>query len=215
VAQVAEYIERLEEAVATEEDFADSREKIAKDANTLIVLALALGIHDTDNPHKAGAGSLMKAAAEMAGVEDFAAATTALAAVKAAAIATDNPGEELEWKKVAALPELMKKVPTVNTRLKSYMRSESRFDSKIDDLAGLSATLAVIGQSAMADTEATENAEQVVQWRAFCTQMRDAAGALNAAIHAEDFAAATAANTRLQKNCEDCHAIFHIEEDEP
>ena len=38
----------------------DGREKIGKDANTLIVIALALGLHDQENKYKADAGAVIR-----------------------------------------------------------------------------------------------------------------------------------------------------------
>lgn len=213
VSQVEYYVGRLEDAVETEAGFTDSQGKIAKDANTLIVIALGLGLHDQDNVHKAAAGTLMKAAQDLAAAKDFAAAKAAVAAVKAAAASQEAAGGQLKWERVASLHELMEQVPLVNTKLKRYI-SGSRFASKADDTAGYTAVIAIIGQAALADTHEAKTDEQVQQWLGFSAQMRDAAGAVNAAIHAQDEPAAGAAMERLQQSCEDCHAVFHKEEEE-
>lgn len=209
VGQVAYFVERVTEAVETEEEYADSQDKIAKDANTLILIALALGLHDQDNKHKAAAGTLMKAAQDLAGAGDYAAAKAAVEAVEAAAASEEASDVELKWEKVASLHELMEQVPTVNTNLKRYIR---RFDSSADRIAGYSATIAVIGQGSMPNVAETEAPDKGDEWVEFSIQMRNAAGAVNAAVHALDKEAAGVAMDALQQSCDDCHAVFHQEE---
>jgi len=199
-------------AVATEQEYKDSEGKIAKEANTLVLIALALGLHDTDNKHKASAAALMKAAQELAAAKDYASAKKAVEAVKAAAEGKGAAAPAaLKWEKVAALPELMKQVPMVNTKMKRYLKG-SRFKSNAKDTAGFSAVLAVVAQGSMADTSEAKSEEQVKQWYGFCAQMRDAASELNKAIRAGDQSAADAAMKKLTQSCDDCHAVFHKEE---
>lgn len=214
VGQVAEYIKRLEKTVETEEEFNDSQEKIAKDANTLIVIALALGLHDENNKHMGAAPLLVKQAQQLAAAADYASARRAVASVKGTAAGLSSPyAAELKWEKVASLEQLMKKVPAVNTKVTMYLRTQKRFKSKAESLGGLTAALAVIAQGSMANTEEAKTPDEVAKWYGFCAQMRDAAGALNAATHAGDYDAAKAANVELQQSCKDCHAIFHPEEE--
>ena len=117
---------------------------------------------------------------------------------------------ELKWEKVAALPELMKEVPLVNTKLKRYIKPE-KFKKKAKDTAGYTAVIAAIAQGSMADTSATKSPDQVTQWYKFSAAMRDNAGALNAAIHKGDQPAAASAMKKLAQSCDDCHAVFHPE----
>ena len=63
----------------------------------------------------------------------------------------------------------------------------------------------------MADTHEVKNPDDTQKWYDFCTTMRDAAGQINSAVHAQDFDAATAAMERMQTNCDDCHAVFREE----
>jgi hypothetical protein len=205
--QTKEYIKDLEKVVASEEDYKDGQEKIAKDANTLAVIALALGLHDEPNEYKESAASLIKAAQEVAAAKDYASAKKAVDAVKAAATTKDAGGTTLKWEKVAALPELMKQVPLINTKLKLKMKGKN-FKKKAKDTAGYTAVLAAIAQGAAADTSATKNDEQVKQWQQLSAAARDLAGQLNAAIHKGDEAAAVKAMEDLNKSCEDCHAVF-------
>ena len=211
VAQVAEQIESLEETLAEEGDFADSTDTIARDAASLTVIALALGLHDEDNPHKGNAAALIAASQALAQAGDLAAAKAALTAVKAAAASTETTAADLKWEKVASLAALMQKIPSLNTPLKSSLRTAARFAPKAESLAGKTATIAVIAHASVANADETEKPDAVEQWQTFCEQMRDAAAAYNAAAHAKDFAAAKAANDDLQASCTACHEVFHTE----
>ena len=79
------------EVVPVAELHADLREqadfdeaKVAKLSNTLMLMAIGLGVHDSDNAYKANAGAIFKAAEELAKAKGFAAAKTGVDAVKAA-----------------------------------------------------------------------------------------------------------------------------------
>lgn len=212
VNQVDYFVQRLDRAVEVEEDYLDSAGKIAKDSNTLIVVALALGLHDQENKYKSRAGALMQASAGVAAATEYAAAKKAVAAVKAAAAGQGPPNANLKWEKVASLKQLMEQVPLIESRLKRGLKP-SRFEKQAEKSAGYSAVIAVIGHGAMADTSAAKNGQEIAKWKGFCVQMRDAAAAVNAAVHAKDLEATTAAMTNLSKSCDDCHAVFHEEEE--
>ena len=174
--QVGQYIKAMKSVVADEQEYKDSEGKVVRDASTLAVIALALGLHDQDNKYKANAGALMKAAQDVAATKDYDSAKKAVAALEAvAAKEGGKAGGELKWEKVAPLPELMKQVPMINTKLKLYVKGTS-FKKKAKDIAGYSAVIAAIAQGTIADTSATKNAEQVKLWQKFSEAMRDDAG---------------------------------------
>jgi len=209
--QVEFYLDRLQDAVESEEEYKDSETRLAKDANTLIVIALALGLHDTDNKYKEAAPALMKAAQELVEVKDYASAKKGVAAVKAAAAGEEKMTAKLEWKKAYSLGKLMKQVPLINTRLKRSLRGR-RFKSKAKDTAGYTAVLAVIAQASLVDTHEVKNPSEIEKWYKFCADMRDTAATVNAAIRAGDEDAAAAAMEKLAKGCDECHEVFHPEE---
>ena len=60
--QAEYYVKELENSVADKNDYNDNQEKLVKDANTLAVIALALGLHDQPSKYQAQAGALIKAA---------------------------------------------------------------------------------------------------------------------------------------------------------
>lgn len=215
VAQVAAYVEDFEEAVQSEEEYKDSAEKVAKYANTFILLALALGIHDGDNPFKAAAPAMLKAAQDLAASKDFASAKAGVAAVRAATTSTEGDPAGLKWGHLASLPELMKAVPLINTRMKRPLRSESRLEKGAADMAGYAAVLAVIAQGSLDSCGDTEKPNEVGQWQSLCVEMRDKAAAVNTTVRKfrqapspEGFEATKVAVEALNQSCEACHAVF-------
>jgi len=210
VRQLERYVEGLEKIVADEEEYKDGKEKIAKDANTLIIIALALGLHDEPNKYQAHAGAIMAAANRLAATIDRDSALKAVAVLREAVAGKHKVQKELHWGKAASLPELMKQVPLLNTRLKRYLKGE-RFKSKARDSAGLTAVIAAIAQGSLADTSQAKDAEQAQKWYNYSVAMRDSAGELNAAIRKGDEAAAAEAMKKLTQSCDDCHTVFHPE----
>jgi hypothetical protein len=208
--QVREYIKEIETTLADEQEYKDSEGKIGRCSNTLAVIALCLGMHDEDNQYKTRAPALIKTARELASAADYQSAKKAFEAVKAAAEGKIPADGDLKWEKVASLPDLMKQVPNINTKLKRNIKG-AKFKSKAKETAGYTAAIAAIAQGSMADSGAAKNPQQINQWYGFSAQMRDAAGAVNAAIHAGNEPAAAEAMQKLAKSCTDCHTVFHPE----
>ncbi|MEN6405171.1 MAG: hypothetical protein ABFC77_01745 [Thermoguttaceae bacterium] len=208
VRQADHYVKELNDAVACESEYKDSASKLANTSNALVVIALTLGLHNQPNPYQASAASVMQAARAVAEAKDFSSAKKAVSQLNAAAEGKVQAAGELRWEKVASLPELMKQVPLVHTRLKAKIKG-NKFRTKAAETAGYTAVLAAIAQGTMADTSAAKNAAQEKQWRQFSANARDAAAAVNAAIHRADPKAADAAMKKLNQSCEDCHAVFH------
>jgi hypothetical protein len=208
--QVQNYIKEIETTLADEQEYKDSEGKIGRCSNTLAVIALCLGMHDEDNQYKTRAPAIIKTARELAAAADYQSAKKAFDAVKAAAEGKLPARGDLKWEKVASLPDLMKQVPNINTKLKRNIKG-AKFKSKSKDTAGYTAAIAAIAQGSMADAGAAKNPQEINEWYQFSAQMRDAAGAANAAIHAGNEPAAAEAMQKLAKSCTDCHAVFHPE----
>ena len=208
--QADKYIRKLEKAIVDDDEFQYIQEKIAKVSNTLVVIALALGLHNEPNKYQDRAGALIQAATLLAVVENMEEAKKAVAVVREAADGKRESDLELKWGRTASLPELMKQVPTINTKLKRYIKGK-RFKSKAKLTTGYTAVIATIAQGSMADTSEAKDAEQARQWFEFSVAMRDSAGALNAAIHKGDEPTAAKAMKKLAQSCNDCHAVFYPE----
>lgn len=206
--QMGNYLKDLGKVAASEEEYKDAEPRLPKDANAVIVIALSLGLHDQDNKYKQNAPAIIKAAKELAAAKDYAATKKAIAALEEAAAGKGAAGGELKWEKQASLPELMKAVPVINTKLKGYLKG-SRFKSKAKDSQALTATIAAIGQASESDHSVAKSPDEIAKWQAFCVQMRNAAGKLNKSIHDGDEKAATDNMDKLTASCDDCHAVFH------
>jgi hypothetical protein len=209
--QMDSYLDRLSEALASQSDYDEAKQsRVLKDANTLAALALVLGMHDEPSKYRDSAPAIIKGAQTLADKnEDFAAAAKALADIKQSAAGSGKTGE-LVWGDVAALSSLMKQVPVVNGGLKRSL-DPARFKKLSKGAAEQSATLAALAQAAIFDTSAVADPSDEGRWKEFCIEMRDAAGAVNAAAHALDQPAAAAAHKRLAKSCDICHAVFRKE----
>jgi hypothetical protein len=208
--QADQFIKELDKSVASEDDYKEAVDKIAKDSNTLIVIALALGLNDQDSKYKKSAGAIVKAAQDVAAAKDYASTKKAVGAVKDAADGKGDAAGELKWQKVASLPELMKQVPLINTKLTMKIKGKN-FTKKKKETAGYTAVLAAIAQGTKADTSVAKGDEQVKQWQKFSEAARDNAGALNKIINDGDEKAVAGALKKLNQSCEDCHAVFKPE----
>jgi hypothetical protein len=152
---------------------------------------------------------LAAAAQRLAKAKDFAEAKAAYGQVKAAAAGQASEGAKPSWNvKVASLGQLMKQVNVTNTQMRRGLR---RLDRLGDESARHAAVLAVIAQASMIDTHEVKNPADLGKWYQWCADMRTAAAAVNAAAKAKDQKATEAAVARLQRSCDDCHAVFQHE----
>lgn len=206
--QLDSFVQKIAEDLATEADYGDDQKsRVTKDAHTLAVLALVLGMHDEENALKPSASAVVTAAGKLAAAAgDFKQATAALAEVKQA-IAGAQGVEKLEWKPVADLSQLMKQVPIVNNNLRRTVTGK-RFKQSLDASAGQAATLAALAQASSFDTSYCDSKDAEAKWARLCGEMRDDAAAVQAAIRKGDQAAATAGLEKLAKTCDSCHHTF-------
>jgi hypothetical protein len=209
VAQADKLAETLDTDTATEEAFKDADTNIARNANLLALTAVALGLHDQDNKYKPNAGAVYEAATKLAAAKGFAAAKPAAAELKAATEGKGKAGasQQLKWSDAPALTLLWPQAESLKTNLPT----DKTYKKRLKNAPRNSATIAVIGQAAVLMPE-TKTPEETKQWIDFAVEMRDAAAALNAAAHAKDEKAVVAARDKLDKNCNDCHAVFRKEE---
>ncbi len=210
-AQMEQYLQDLQKAVENEENFKDAKGRLPKDANTLIVLALALGLHEQPNKYQKAAPALMAAAKELASAKDLASAKKAVESLVGAAAAQGDPST-LKWEKVATLHYLMEAVPLISNKIRDSSLTPARLEKRAKEYAGYAAVLAVIAQASLPHADETEKPTEVEKWQQFCLQMRAAAGELNAAIRAKNPEAALQANAKLRQSCDDCHAVFHTKQ---
>lgn len=206
--QVDFFIGRVTEALSDPAEFPGARQsRTLKDANTLAVLALVLGQHDEAHALKASMPALLDGARQLAAAdEDYAKAQAAFELIQAARTGK-SAGGEIKWNKSASLPLLMKQVPLVHAPLKRGVDG-SRLARNAKQAAGQSATLVAIAIASQLDDSYAKSPEQVTAWNDCCVEMRDAAGEVNSAVHAQDAARVSTGMKRLQQSCDACHAKF-------
>ncbi|MCC7084000.1 MAG: hypothetical protein IT427_03210 [Pirellulales bacterium] len=211
LAQVDYYIKRDSQALASQEEFdGAAKSRLRKDANTLAVLGLALALHDDENRLKAHAGEFVHSAQLLAKAGDFESAVAAFDELKKALSGEGSPAEKhlAAWEKVADLSQLMKQVPTINAGLKRGVSTPARLEKSKHEAAGHAAVLAAIAQASISDTHEVKDPADLEKWYQCCAEMRDAAGQVNAAVHAGDHAKTTSAMLRLANSCDTCHQSF-------
>jgi hypothetical protein len=211
VYQMDKYIALMEKGTADEASYKEDLAEgvVSQTGSTMVLLAVALGLSDQDNKYKANAGAMAAACQKLAVAADYAATKQAVAGVVAAAKGEGKGTVELKWSRLADLPALMKQVPKINNnQLRPSLR---KLDARAKDAGASSATLAVIAQGAMANVAETVKPKESQQWFAFCTEMREAAAAVNASARVKNAKAVSEAMDRLQESCDHCHAIFKEE----
>jgi hypothetical protein len=209
LAQVDFFLARASESLSDPARFDLAKQsRTAKDANTLAALALMLAMHDEKFAEKPAMASLLRASGKLAAASDnYEQASAALVALKRARSGSGEPGAAAKWEKVASLPALMKQVPLVHSGLKRAVDGDRLARLKAQS-SGQSAALAAIAQASMLDAQYAKTPAEATKWRERCAEMRDAAGSVNAAIHAQDAARVAAGMKRLFQSCESCHAAF-------
>ncbi|MGO8688172.1 MAG: hypothetical protein ACLQLG_00925 [Thermoguttaceae bacterium] len=210
VRQADKYVAAIVENVATEDAYNDSKEDLARQANTLVVIVWALGQYDRNGKYQ-DLEPILAAAGDLAAAKDYHSASGAAGRLKTAIGRMPEAPVTPPATPPASLAQLMKEVPIINTKLKRDIRDE-RLKARAKETAGYSAVLAAIGQGSDGSKEAAKTPEQVAQWHKFCLELRDAAVAANRGIHAGDPQATATAMAKLAASCDDCHAVFHKEE---
>ncbi len=212
IAQVDNYVDQFATAVASADEFEKNNTKLRRDANTLVVIALGLALHDADHRLKSQAPAIVTAAQALAKAKDFDTAKSAVAAVQEAVRGTAPAGGPVKWERAASQGQLMKQVTFLANKLRRGAKPGPRFEAQADENARAAAVLAVIAQGVMADTHDVKDPSQTPQWYQYCGEFRDAAGALNGALHQRNAEAASAALTRMEQSCTTCHKVFRKEQ---
>lgn len=208
-AQLADFIEKVEEALSEEEEYGEEQQQtVARNAATISAIGLVLAMHDEESDLKPAGGALIAAGEKLAaGVADFAAAKAALGEIQAI-VESPAEGDKVEsWRPAGDLAQHMKQVPIVNNNLRLAVTGR-RFDRTLDRSAGLAASLATLAQVSRADTTYCADEEAIQEWQAICDKMRDASSEVRTAVRAKDQAAATKALDAIVVTCDECHHKF-------
>jgi len=209
--QVQVFLDRIKEDLQSESNYHEaSVQRVVRDANTLAVLALVLGQHDEANRYQASAPVILQRALTLAHkAQDYAAAKAACTDLLTAANAP-APSNDLQWKCVGDIVELMHQIPKLNTNLRKQVRSEKveKFEAARGESAGLAATIAAIAHVSLFDESYCSDQSDRTSWIELCGMMRDAAYDVNQAVRRGDQPGAIELLKPLQRTCDDCHAQF-------
>lgn len=221
VSQVSAYVERIEKHVDDLDGsprFVEDADVLFRDANTLAMIALALGLAEDDNPYKKSAPAIVHAALQLEKVKNFDQAGQALAALKKSLTAEGAAGMKtvpLRWDaKIGSLGPMMKAVPNINTLVKRNLRTEPMLKRGVKRVTAGSAVLAVIGQGSLPVAADTIKPTAVKQWKQQCEIFRDASLGLNRAAREYEagkgsFEDVQNAYETLSDTCDMCHKIFY------
>jgi cytochrome c556 len=209
--QVDYHVERIGQSLDSARYSEATQSRVAKDASVLIVLFMALGLHDEESAVKAAAPRLVELSEELVtSATDQDKAKAVYQELTAAMNGGASGGRPLSWEKRAQLGLLMKQVTTIHSRLKRNTRGESSLASRKEEAGGQAALLAAIGQAALVDTHEVKEPDMLDEWYKYASEMRAAAGAVGKAIAQDDFAAVQASMERLTTNCDGCHEAFRL-----
>ena len=198
-------LKRCGEDLADEAEYGDDQQgRVVKDANTLVVIAQMLALHDEDHAAKKSAAAWIAAAKKLAeSAEEFATAHVAYQELKAA----KEVDQEVSPEPIAEISSLMKQVPIINNALRRGVTG-TRFAKSLDVSAAQAATLAAIAERSSFDHSYCESPDDIQLWEKVCGEMRDAAAETLAAVRKSEQTAASAGLDRLVKSCDACHDRF-------
>ena len=208
---IEDALEDIKGDLETDQLYEKSSEIIVRTANVLCVLCVAAS-NSAACKYKAAAPAMLKAAQQLAASTDSASAQAAATALDAAT-ASDST-ETLEWVKVADLQQLMKAVPSIDSKVKLFLRSESTLVKRgMTSVPQNCTELAVIGKGALANSADTIKPEAVTEWKLFNDEYVAASLGLRAKVLGLGEGTATfdevkAAYTELEDTCNKCHEIF-------
>ncbi|MBS0207362.1 MAG: cytochrome c [Planctomycetes bacterium] len=205
VAQVKASTEEIERWLDSEASYNEHKDHVKDEANILTIVALVLAKHEQNHELQKTAPALIAPAQQLAKAKNFSEAQKSLVNLKEA-LGGQGDVKAPEWSRIAGLGSTMRRVAATHTKLRNSLK---RLDPRrAADNARAATVLAAVGQAIIYDTHEVKDPADLPKWYTMSAEMRDACGELSKAIRAGDKGAATAAAERVQKNCDDCHAVF-------
>jgi len=212
LAQITYNLGRIQEAIATEDDYEDLSDRMKNDAGTIASLAIALGLspvsQEEGNVCKPVAAEVAKASISLAKTTAYEESKQAYANLVKAFQGTYTETVPVEWQS-AAIAESWLAHSAICNKLE---RAIKRFDSKADDIATMSTVLAVLSNVAQFDTTFPIDEEQRKVWADYSRAMREEMVAVAAAAKAcEGEKVKQLVTDSKEKTCDACHEIFNPE----
>ncbi len=219
--QFTKYFSKLDrdlEDLSLGGDFQDASGNLMRDANVLVLLAMAIAQSEESGAVKPAAPALFRDGKALLAAADADAAVEAVSAMKADLESPSSSAEPVVWEKAAQLSPLMTKiVPSLTTEIKRLGKNEKTLlrAGNADKVAGAAAALAVVAAGSRMSVSETSAPDQESLWKEYCDQFCALSLAVNKAAHAvsnggayDDYAAAL---KELEETCGVCHAKFSHE----
>ncbi len=214
--QVEAYLKKLENALSDLDgtvDYNADAEALRRDANTLSLIALALGMTDEDNKYKNAAPGIIQACLKLRAAKKYDEAVQCFDDLKKSLSSSSDA--KLQWTKIAELPPIMKAVPLINSLVKRSLRTEAALKKDgAKRVAQGTAVLAVIAQGSLPNVEETIKPQAAKEWKEQCLSFRDIALELNERTNAFSAGKASyeeveASFEKLTAACDACHVNFY------
>lgn len=196
-------------------DFGDASGNLMRDANVLVLLAMAIAQSDESGDLKAAAPAVLADAKALLAAGDAEAAAAAVKAIKADVASPAGSAAPVRWEKAAQLAPLMGKiVPSLTSEIKRLSKNEKTLlrAGNIDKVAGAAALLTVVAEGSRLNVSETTAPDQDALWKEYCDEfavlslnVNRTARALSNGGAFDDYAAAL---KELEKTCNVCHAKF-------
>ena len=194
-------------------DFQDASGNLMRDANVLVLLAMAIGQSDESGTIKPAAALMVRDGKAILAAAD---SDSAAAAVKAMqADLNGSSADPVVWENAVQLSPLMAKVvPSLTTEIKRLSKNEKTLlrAGNIDKVAGDAAALAVVAAGSRLSVSETAAPTQGTLWKEYCADFCAASLKVNEAAHAManggTFADYSAALKELEGTCSVCHEKF-------
>ncbi|MBR5414820.1 MAG: hypothetical protein IK105_02690 [Thermoguttaceae bacterium] len=196
-------------------DFGDASGNLMRDANVLVLLAMAIAQSDESGDLKAAAPAVLADGKALLAAGDAEAAAAAVKAIKADVASPAGSAAPVRWERAAQLAPLMGKiVPSLTSEIKRLSKNEKTLlrAGNIDKVAGAAALLAVVAEGSRLNVSETTAPDQDALWKEYCDEfavlslnVNRTARALSNGGAFDDYAAAL---KELEKTCSVCHAKF-------
>ena len=224
--QIDEYIAKIErdlDDLDGSPKYAEDSANIVRDATAIKLIALALGLADSDSKYKKSASQIISAAQTLAAAKNLDEGKKGYETLKTSLTGTGD-GKPLAWSdRIAGIAPAMKALPNLSAAVKRVSDTERKLNSTLGKnpqlVHGRLAALAVIAQGCIPNVAETTKPDAEAEWKKYCEEFRDAALKTNTAAHqyAKDnadgkepnYAAFSTSFKAMTESCDSCHKIFY------
>lgn len=198
-------------------DFDDAAGNLRRDANVLLLLAIAIGRSDESGTLKPAAPALLREAKALLEAADAKTAAEAVKAIQNIVAAPEASEGEVDWENTVQLAPLMAKVvPSLTTEIKRLSKNEKTLlrSRNAKNVAGNAAALAVVAAGSRLSVAETNAPDQEALWKECCDEFCVLSLNVNEAAHAMGNGGAfddyTVALQELEETCNTCHEKFSV-----